>query len=55
MVSEVRITGNQAEITGNRMVLAHAVAQMKTGTSLEVPAFDHVWLPDLDLNQGPAD
>jgi hypothetical protein len=55
IVSEIRITGNQAEISGSRAALAHAVAQMKTGTSLEVPAFVHVWLPDLGSNQGPTD
>ncbi len=55
IVSEIRITGNQAEISGSRAALAQAVSQMKTGTSLEVPAFVSDWLPDLGSNQGPTD
>lgn len=45
----------QAEISGSKAVLAGAVAQMKTGTSLEVPAFVSAWLPDLGSNHGPTD
>ena len=55
LVGEIRLTGNQAEISGSKATLAFAVTQMKTGTSLEVPAFVSAWLPDLGSNQGPTD
>ena len=55
LVGEIRLTGNQAEISGSTAALAFAVTQMKTGTSLEVPAFVPSWLPDLGSNQGPTD
>jgi hypothetical protein len=53
IVSEVRIKGNQAEITGSRAALAYAVAQMKTSPSLEVLAFVHVWLGDFGVGEFP--
>ena len=55
LVGEIRLTGNQAKISGSKAALAFAVTQMKTGTSLDVPAFVPSWLPDLGSNQGPTD
>jgi hypothetical protein len=55
IVSEIRLSGHEVEISGSPEVLAQAVSQMKTGTSLEVPAFVSGWLPDLGSNQGPTD
>jgi hypothetical protein len=55
LVSEIRVMGNQAEITGSYSALAGAVAEMKMGTLDRVPTFVPNWLPDLDSNQGPAD
>ena len=55
LVSEIRLTGELAEITGSKAALTFALTQIKTGTSIEVPAFVPTWLPDLGSNQGPTD
>ena len=55
LVREIRVKGNQAEISGSYSALAQAVAETKMGTLDRVPTFVPNWLPDLDSNQGPAD
>jgi len=55
IVSEIRVTGDKAEITGSSAALAFSVAQSKMGTSEEVPISGITWLPDLGSNQGPTD
>ncbi len=55
LVNEIRVKGNQAEISGSYSALAHAVSEVKMGTLDRVPRYVPVWLPDLDSNQGPAD
>ncbi len=39
LVSEIRIKGNQAEITGSYSALAHAVAETKKHSLERVPSF----------------
>ena len=53
LVDEIRIKGNEAEISGSYAALASAVLETRVGTV--VPTFVPNWLPDLDSNQGPAD
>ena len=55
LVSEIRLTGNQAEITGSKAALAGAVTAMGNGAPLTVPHSVKGWLPDLGSNQGPTD
>ena len=55
LVSEIRIDGKSASITGSYAAIASAVAKVKLGTFRGVPSFGVSWLPDLDSNQGPAD
>ncbi len=55
LVSEIRIEGKEAKITGSYAALASAVAEKNLGTLGRVPRFEPNWLPDLDSNQGPAD
>ena len=55
IVSEIRVTGKQAVVTGSSAALAMAVAETKKDTSLEVPNSVYSWLPDLGSNQGPTD
>ena len=55
LVSEIRIKGNQAEITGSYSALAHAVAETKKDALDRVPSFAPNWLPDQGSNLGPAD
>ncbi|MGO9446065.1 MAG: recombinase family protein [Thiobacillaceae bacterium] len=55
LVSEIRIEGKEAKITGSYAALASAVAESKKGTLNRVPRFVPNWLPDLGSNQGPAD
>ena len=54
LVSEIRLTGNQAEITGSKAALACAVTAMESGSPLTVPTSVMGWLLDLGSNQGPA-
>ncbi|MGO8753765.1 MAG: recombinase family protein, partial [Gallionellaceae bacterium] len=51
LVSEIRINGNTARISGSYAALAGAVAEAKLGTLEKVPRFVPNWLPDLDSNQ----
>jgi hypothetical protein len=44
LVSEIRVKGNQAEITGSYSALSCAVAEMKMGTLDRVPTFVPNWL-----------
>jgi len=55
LVSEIRIKGNLAEITGSYSALAHAVAESKKDALDRVPSFVPKWLPDQGSNLGPAD
>ena len=55
LVSEIRLTGNQAEMTGSKAALAYAVTQMEAGSPLTVPTSVPGWLLDLGSNQGPTD
>jgi site-specific DNA recombinase len=55
LVSEIRIKGNEARITGSYAALVSAVAEKNMGTVGRMPRFAPNWLPDLDSNQGPAD
>ena len=55
LVSEIRIEGKEAQITGSYAALANAVAETKTGILGRVPRFVPNWLPDQGSNLGPAD
>ena len=55
LVSEIRIKGNQAEITGSYSALAHAIDESKIDSLERVPRFVPNWLPDQGSNPGPAD
>ena len=55
LVSEIRINGHQAEITGSYSALAHAIDESKIGSLERVPSFVPNWLPDQGSNLGPAD
>ena len=55
LVSEIRIEGKEAQITGSYAALANAVAETKTGNLGRVPRFVPDWLPDQGSNLGPAD
>jgi DNA invertase Pin-like site-specific DNA recombinase len=55
LVSEIRINGHQAEITGSYSALAHAIDESKIGSLDRVPSFVPNWLPDQGSNLGPAD
>ena len=55
LVSEIRINGHQAEITGSYSALAHATDELKIGSLNRVPSFVPNWLPDQGSNLGPAD
>jgi hypothetical protein len=55
LVSEIRIKGNQAEITGSYSVLAHAVEETKKHSLERMHSFVPNWLPDQGSNQRPAD
>ncbi len=46
LVSEIRVQGSQAEISGSYSALAHAVAETKMGTLDSVPRFVPNWLPE---------
>ncbi len=55
LVSEIRINGHQAEITGSYSALAHAIDESKMDSLDRVPRFVPNWLPDQGSNLGPAD
>ena len=55
LVSEIRINGHQAEITGSYSALAHAIEESKMNTLDRVPSFVPNWLPDQGSNMGSAD
>ena len=55
LISEIKVTGREAVVTGSKEALAVAVAETKMGTSIEVPSSVSIWLPDLGSNQGPTD
>ena len=55
LVSEIRLTGNQAEMSGSKAALVYAVTQMEAGSPLTVPTSVPGWLLDLGSNQGPTD
>ena len=46
LVSEIRINGHQAEITGSYSALAHAIDESKMDSLDRVPSFVPNWLPD---------
>jgi len=48
LVNEIRVKGNQAEISGSYSALANAVAEMKMGTLGRVPIFVPNWLASSD-------
>ena len=54
LVNEIRINGNEAEISGSYAALAGAITETKKGT-LKVPTFASNWLLDLGSNQGHTD
>ena len=54
LVNEIRINGNEAEISGSYAVLAGAIVETKKG-ALKVPTFASNWLLDLGSNQGHTD
>ena len=54
LVNEIRINGNEAEISGSYAVLAGAIAESNKG-GLRVPTFAPNWLLDLGSNQGHTD
>lgn len=55
LVSEIRINGHQAVITGSYSALAHAIDESKMDSLDRVPRFVPNWLPDQGSNLGPAD
>ncbi len=55
LVNEIRIKGDEAEISGSYAVLAGAIAETKKGTLGRVPTFASNWLLDLGSNQGHTD
>ncbi len=55
LVSEIKVEGKEATITGSYAALATAMSEKNLGTLEGVPRFVPNWLPDLDSNQGPAD
>lgn len=54
LVSEIRLTGNQAKISGSKAALVQAVSTMEKGSPLMVPTSVNGWLLDLGSNQGPT-
>ncbi|MEK6735819.1 MAG: recombinase family protein, partial [Pseudomonadota bacterium] len=52
LVSEIRINGHQAEITGSYSALAHAIDESKIDSLERVPRFVPNWLPDQGSNLG---
>ncbi len=55
LVNEIRIDGNEAQITGSYGAFAAAVSQIKMGTPQRVPTSVSNWLLDLGSNQGHTD
>jgi site-specific DNA recombinase len=55
LVSEIRVEGNEAQITGSYAALGAMIAETKKGTLNRVPTFVPNWLPDLGSNQGHTD
>lgn len=55
LVSEIRLTGTQAEITGSKAALACAVTAMESESPLTVPTSVMGWLLELGSNQRPTD
>ena len=55
LVNEIRINGDEAQITGSYAALAGAIAETKKGTIGRVPTFASNWLLDLGSNQGHTD
>jgi site-specific DNA recombinase len=55
LVSEIRIKGNQAEMTGSYSALAHAIVETKKDALDRVPSFAPNWLPDQGSNLGQTD
>ncbi len=55
LVNEIRIEGNEAQMSGSYAALAGAIAETKKGTLGRVPTFVSNWLLDLGSNQGHTD
>ena len=55
LVNEIRINGDEAQITGSYAALAGAIAETKKGKLGMVPTFASNWLLDLGSNQGHTD
>ena len=55
LVSEIVFDGHKVHMQGRKAAALAAAAGEKMGTLVKVPTFNHVWLPDLGSNQGPAD
>ena len=55
LVSDIVFDGETVHMRGRKAAALAAAAGEKMGTTPVVPTFDHVWLPDLGSNQGPAD
>ena len=55
LVNEIRIEGDEAQISGSYAALAGAIAETKKDTLGRVPTFVSNWLLDLGSNQGHTD
>ncbi|WP_370623254.1 recombinase family protein [Polynucleobacter sp. UB-Tiil-W10] len=55
LVSEIRVTAKEAQISGSKAELARAVGFSKSSAPLMVPTSVNGWLLDLGSNQGPTD
>ena len=54
LVNEIKINGDEAEISDSYAILAGVIAETKKGT-IKVPTFAFNWLLDLGSNQGHTD
>jgi site-specific DNA recombinase len=50
LVKEIKVKGNEAEVTGSYGALAGAIMGTKKGADLSVPTFVSNWLPNLGSN-----
>ena len=56
LISDITVTGNEAQVSGSYAALAGAIMQTKKmSTDYSVPSFVSSWLPDLGSNQGHTD
>jgi site-specific DNA recombinase len=55
LVSEIKVNGKEAEISGSYGALAGVMMGTKKGADFSVPTFVSNWLPNLGSNQGHTD